>query len=172
MVDAVRVVTQKNEIRIIENGKTIKLPAPTTVLRVVDQGPQGIQGTAGGSGDARQAVQAFAAGQVAQATVSGAYDLAIASGINSSSALGLALASASAAAAVSISAGYVTIADWTGATGVAALSPKATYYLSATSAGNLTTVAPSNTGQCVVKIGVAINTQTMLVEIEKPYLIN
>jgi hypothetical protein len=60
MADAVRVVTQKTEIRVIENGKTIKLPAPTSVVRVVDQGPQGIQGQAGIGGYSQRIDQATA----------------------------------------------------------------------------------------------------------------
>jgi hypothetical protein len=135
-------------------------------------GPQGPAGSGGNSTDAKQAVQNFAAGQVAQATSSSTYDLASAASINNAAALGVATAAVTAGSAVTISTGFVTVTDWTVATGATSLTPKATYYLSATAAGNMTTTAPSASGQCVTKIGVAVNPQTMLVEIEKPYLIN
>ncbi len=60
MADALRVVTQKNEIRVIENDKTIKLPAPQAVVRVVDKGAQGIQGQPGIGGFFQRIDQATA----------------------------------------------------------------------------------------------------------------
>ena len=52
-----------------------------------------------------------------------------------------------------------TTAQWDVATGqTGGLTPGATYYLSATSAGQLTSTAPTNAGQFVLKIGKGIST--------------
>ncbi len=174
MTDIVQVTDQNIVLQVVStDGGTTEIIGQTSIIDVVEAGQVIYATSAGGNNtDARQAVQSFAAGQVAQATIGSTYDLASAANINTSTALGLASAAATAGSAVTISTGFVTVADWSGSTGSTNLTPKATYYLSATVAGNLTTTAPAAPGQCVVKIGTAVNTQTMLVEIEKPYLIN
>ena len=61
--------------------------------------------------------------------------------------------------------GYVTLDDWTNATGSADLTPVATYYLSATDDGEITSTTPSTDGEFVVKIGTALNARTLNIEI-------
>jgi hypothetical protein len=66
--------------------------------------------------------------------------------------------------------GTLELADWTAATGAAALVSGSTYYLSAT-AGQMTTVAPTAIGQVVQAIGTALSATTLSIEIEHPILL-
>lgn len=62
-----------------------------------------------------------------------------------------------------------TTAQWdvvTGQTG--GLTPGAVYFLSAATAGRLTTVAPNTVGQFVVRVGLAISTTQMDITIQPP----
>lgn len=174
MTDIIQVVDQPSVIQVVSTDTSVtEIQGATSTIEIVNNGQVIFSGGSPNSIiDARQAVQNFAAGQVAQVTIGGLYDLASAATLNSSGALGIANAAAIAGNAVTIAEGFVTLPDWTAATGAANLSPKATYYLSASTLGNLTTVAPTATGQCVVKIGTAVNSTTLLVEIEKPYLLS
>jgi len=61
--------------------------------------------------------------------------------------------------------GLVELSDWTGAAGAATLTPGAVYYLSAATAGMITSTAPTGDGDIVVKIGIAITTTTLNIEI-------
>lgn len=70
-----------------------------------------------------------------------------------------------------ISDGKQTLADWTAIVGVAALTPGADYYLSKTTVGQLTTVAPLTVGEYVVRVGRAVSTTILDVEISEPILL-
>jgi len=70
-----------------------------------------------------------------------------------------------------LSEGQVNRADWTDIAGSAGLTPGATYFLSASQAGKITTIAPSTQSQYVVRVGRAINILTLDVEIEWPILL-
>lgn len=62
-----------------------------------------------------------------------------------------------------------TTAEWdavTGATG--GLTPGATYFLSAATAGRITATAPTNTGEFVVRLGKAISTTAIELTIQPP----
>jgi hypothetical protein len=61
--------------------------------------------------------------------------------------------------------------DWTAVTGSATLTAGATYYLSATTAGQLTTTPPSADGDSVVRVGTALSTTTMDIEVAQPVLL-
>lgn len=67
--------------------------------------------------------------------------------------------------------GLLASADWTAVTGSTTLTAGSIYYLSATTAGQLTTTAPSTVGQYVQVIGIAIDTTTMLINIKSPILL-
>ena len=56
--------------------------------------------------------------------------------------------------------------DWTPITGTAALSVGSLYYLSPDVAGRLTTTAPTESGQIVVSVGMAISSQKLSIEIQ------
>lgn len=63
-----------------------------------------------------------------------------------------------------------TTAQWDAVTGgTGGLTAGSTYYLSATTAGQLTTAAPSTSGQYVIRIGKAISTTIMDISIGELY---
>lgn len=55
--------------------------------------------------------------------------------------------------------------------GLSGLTAGAVYYLSAATAGAMTTTAPSSAGQYVVRIGIAISTTELMIDIERPILL-
>jgi len=63
-----------------------------------------------------------------------------------------------------ITEGSVTKLDWTDVVGVTSLTPGATYYLD-TNAGKLTTVAPDGRGSFIVRVGKALSTTKIDIEI-------
>lgn len=63
---------------------------------------------------------------------------------------------------------YRTAAILSGLTG---LTAGAVYYLSATTAGQMTTTAPSSPGQYVVRLGTAVSTTEFQIKIERPILL-
>jgi hypothetical protein len=65
-----------------------------------------------------------------------------------------------------------TTAQWDAVAGTTGGLTKGTrYFLSATTAGNLTATAPSTVGQYVVEVGIAISTTELLVRIQKDILL-
>jgi len=70
-----------------------------------------------------------------------------------------------------LSEGQVNRTDWTDIAGSANLTPGATYFLSTSQAGKITTIAPSTQSQYVVRVGRAIDVLTLDVEIEWPILL-
>jgi len=67
--------------------------------------------------------------------------------------------------------GRIERSDWTDITGVATLSAGVTYFLDPSIAGRITSTAPTAAGQYVVRIGRAVNTTTLDIEIELPILL-
>jgi len=116
---------------------------------------------------------AITVGQPVYVDGAGTVDLAIGDAIGTSKVAGLVIdASIAAATAGKIRhSGIVTSTDWTAVTGAAALTPGARYYLSKDTAGQLTTTAPTAVGEVVCAIGMALSTEDMLVEIERPVLL-
>lgn len=66
--------------------------------------------------------------------------------------------------------GRVSLDDWSAITGAVQLSPNAEYFLS-TSAGQLTTTAPTNTGEVFIKVGRALNVKIFQVELGESILL-
>jgi hypothetical protein len=60
--------------------------------------------------------------------------------------------------------GVLLLTDWTAITGTATLAAKAKYYLDII-AGKITTIAPSSPGQIVQRIGVALDSLTLSINI-------
>lgn len=65
----------------------------------------------------------------------------------------------------------IQLSNWTSVTDTQFLSVGETYYLSPTTAGKLTTIAPTLSGQLVVKVGTAFNSTALNLEIEPPILL-
>jgi len=99
-------------------------------------------------------------------------ELAKADGASTVQVAGVAISNTAPTASCSyITEGQVERADWTDIAGVVSLTPGATYFLSATATGKITTVAPTTGGQYVVRVGRAVSTTELDVEIELPVLL-
>jgi hypothetical protein len=70
-----------------------------------------------------------------------------------------------------ITEGRVERTDWTEVAGTALLSAGATYFLDPLIAGRITTTAPVSSGHYVVRVGRAVTSNTLDVEIELPILL-
>ncbi len=64
--------------------------------------------------------------------------------------------------------GRIERSDWTAIAGVVSLSAGLTYFLDPSVAGHITSTAPTVVGQYVVRVGRAVNTTTLDIEIELP----
>ena len=67
--------------------------------------------------------------------------------------------------------GVFSLADWTAVIGSATLTAGTVYYLSASTAGQLTATAPVTVGQYVLRIGRAISTTELVISILQPVLL-
>jgi len=70
-----------------------------------------------------------------------------------------------------ITEGRIERSDWTAIAGVANLSAGVTYFLDPSVAGHITSTAPTAVGQYVVRVGRAVSTTTLDIEIELPILL-
>ncbi len=85
---------------------------------------------------------------------------------------GISIADVSAGASCKyLTEGRVERSDWTEVAGTTLLSPGVTYFLDPASAGHITTTAPTTIGQYVVRVGRAIDTTTLDIEIGLPILL-
>ena len=137
----------------------------STVVSDVRMGPAGPTGPAGGGAAAELglvtggAAVAIGAGQA----VTRLYTLA------GSPAVGLAIAAAASGASVSVrSAGRLTLADWTAATGGVSLQAGAPYYLHPTTPGLIQVAVPVTAGQYLQYVGSALTTDTLLIGVLPP----
>jgi hypothetical protein len=62
--------------------------------------------------------------------------------------------------------GVLALTDWSAVTGTVSLLPGADYFLSPDTAGKLSTIAPTTSGQVVVAVGRALSTQKLEIEIQ------
>ncbi len=67
--------------------------------------------------------------------------------------------------------GRIERSDWTDVAGVTNLSAGVTYFLDPILSGRITSTAPTTAGQYVVRVGRAVNTTTLDIEIELPILL-
>lgn len=105
-------------------------------------------------------------GQPVYVSGSNSVDKAKADNITTAEAVGLVLTGATAGnTGIWIAEGSVTKLDWTTVTGTALLTPGSTYYLSETDAGQLSDTSPTTRGNYVVRVGKALSTTKMDIEI-------
>lgn len=106
-------------------------------------------------------------GMVVYVQGAGAVDLARANASGTKKILGLVRAASIAAAATgSIQTnGILSISDWTTVIGSASLTSGSLYYLSSTTAGQLTTTAPSAAGSFVCPVGLAVSNTDLQINI-------
>jgi hypothetical protein len=130
----------------------------------------GLGGGGGGDPDLSQHTVTFdstmVSGQPVYVSGNNSVDAALADNVTTSEVVGLVLTGASSGnSGVILTEGSITKADWTAVVGSASLTPAATYYLSDTTAGALTVTAPTLRGRYVVRVGKALSTTVMDIEI-------
>lgn len=129
------------------------------------------QGLAG-QGLAGEADQPIVKGQLLYLKLNSHLDLAQADAIATAAVIGLALSNAATATSVNYATdGYIDQDDWSAVTGSPTLAPGALYFLSATTAGQLTTTAPTLPGQVVIEVGRAVSSKRLAIEIQPPILL-
>ena len=102
----------------------------------------------------------------------GHVDLAQANAAGTVQVAGLALAAVAAGFSCDyISEGSIERTNWSVIAGTTNLSPGATYFLDPSGAGRITTTAPTTAGQYVVRVGRAVSTTALDIEIELPILL-
>jgi hypothetical protein len=112
---------------------------------------------------------AISTGRPLYLTGAGHLLLAQADAVGSAGVAGLAYRGAEAhVTAEYISEGQVTRSDWSPITGTAALVAGANYFLSPSVGGQLTPIAPTAAGQFVVRVGRAVSTLVLDIEIAPP----
>lgn len=162
--------------------KSFKLTVPSERHKCRPGRPITLPGTPGARGEpgadsvnlilAAQCDRTVTIGQPLYTKPSGTLDLAIANALATSRLCGLAKSNAPAFASVNYELdGIIQQINWTNVTGTASLSPGQIYYLSPTTAGKLTTIAPTTSYQLVCKVGIAISPSTLNLEIELPILL-
>ena len=130
----------------------------------------GMGGGGGGDPDLSKHSATFdstmVAGQPVYVSGSNHVDKAQADNITTSEAVGLVLTGATAGNAGEwIAEGSIVKLDWTAVTGSVSLTSGSTYYLSETTAGLLSESAPTTRGNYVVRVGKALSTTKMDIEI-------
>ena len=107
------------------------------------------------------------AGQPLYLQSTGRLGLAQADALLRTQVCGLALADADESFSVSYTAdGIVERDDWTPIIGEENLKPGSTYYLSPELAGQLTTIAPTEAGQIVASVGIALTSKQFAIELQ------
>lgn len=116
-----------------------------------------------------EVAEAVAPGQAVRPNGVGSLVLALADSLNHARQVALAETAAAPSFAARIRRDFLTLADWSAATGTAELSPGAEYFLSATTPGGLTVLPPA-TG-VVLPVGIALNASTLAINIGHPILL-
>lgn len=130
----------------------------------------GLGGGGGGDPDLSKHTATFdstmVVGQPIYVSGNNTVDLAKADNVTTAEAVGLVLTGATAGDDGEwIAEGSVVKLDWTAITGSAALTPGSTYYLSEITAGMLSASAPTTRGNYVVRVGKALSTTKIDIEI-------
>lgn len=134
------------------------------------QGPQGLSGI-GILLPIRIAGEALSAGQpVYTDLIDGKVYLATATIPAKARVAGIANVAAAIGVAVALQIIELTLTDWTPVTGAVSLLPGQNYFLG-TTAGTLTTTAPTGVGQSLTVIGMAMEPQTLVIRINPPILL-
>jgi hypothetical protein len=112
-----------------------------------------------------EAARPVSVGQPVYVSSNNIVDLSDASTLLSAQVLGLVSVGASGGGTSTVlSEGIVTLSDWTSVVGTTELIPGAIYYLS-TTAGQMATVPPTGDSDIVVRLGIALTTDTIDIEV-------
>jgi hypothetical protein len=104
---------------------------------------------------------AIAAGQPVRSNIQGKLVLAQANSTGNARQVAVSEGSAAIGFTCRISRTFVTLDDWTAATGSVSLTPGADYFLDAAVAGRLVTAPPLATGNITLRIGTAVDARTL-----------
>ena len=144
---------------------------PDRVVVVTAKGPKGDTGAAGSGADSSLVTGSAAVALPAGGAATRSYGLASAA-TNTLPAIGLVTAAATAGQpAIVRTAGTLTLADWTGATGSAALQAGAPYFLSDTVPGRIAVAVVTVPGRVVQCVGRALTSDTLLISVGNPLLL-
>jgi len=144
--------------------------APETIVEVTIEG--GISGTQEPDYNSAEADEEIKAGQTLYLKNNGHVALAKADNIATADVIGIALDNVQATFACRfIDDAKITVSDWTNIIGASNLTIGSVYYLDPDNYGRLTKVAPNTVGDYVVKVGIALTTNTLQIEIERPILL-
>lgn len=147
---------------VLINGTISQLPAGDTINASASE-VDVISATNANAG-------AITIGQPVYVSASGSVDLARANTSTTAKVVGLVRSSsvASGASGFVQTDGVLTNSDWTSVVGEASLTTGSDYFLSPTSAGMLTSSAPSTAGQYSVYVGRALSATDLEISIERP----
>lgn len=158
-------------IRVIKREDTINLNKKFNSVQVVNLNPLPIYVPVPDYFTA-QADENILEGQVLHLKATGHLGLAKADSILTTNVCGLArLNTLATFSCVSIGNNAFKLSDWTAVIGSVNLVLGSTYYLDPLNAGKMTDIAPTQVGDYVVKIGIAIKSDTLDVEIEPKILL-
>lgn len=150
-------------------------PNPPMVITVGLVGPQGPQGPAGGGGgsvsEPKTNAEAFTlyGGQPVYLSGSGSFRVSQANSLSTICNGILASITGSNSTGTIIFIGLLQLADWTVATGGSpTLTVGSYYYLSQGAAGIITTIPPTGTGQINQYLGLAVEPDTLSINILQP----
>lgn len=168
----VKLTEINNKVSVQENLiKVIVGEAQSDIIQIGIPGPTGPAGAGAEPGEAESDV-IIKAGQPVYLKNTGHVGLAKADAPSTSTVAGLASTNSNPGNTCSyFNDSNLTLTDWTEVIGTTTLTVGSIYYLSPTVAGKLTAVAPTIPGQCVAKIGQAINTISLSIEIEPRILL-
>lgn len=113
---------------------------------------------------------ALTIGQAVYVSAANTVEAALADNVTTSGVVGL-VADASIADGANgyiLTDGILVSTDWTAVVGATTLTAGSVYFLSDTTAGELTTTVPTAPGSFVTRVGTAINTTTLEVTISRP----
>lgn len=154
-------------LTIVSQTGTIAISSPKpSVVTIASLGTQGPAGA--GTNVTKTAAVTIVAGQVVRPNGSGQLVLAQANTTNNAKGAMLAASGAAISFTAQLAQAFLSLGDWTTATGAATLTVGALYFLSPTVAGGLTTTPPVSAGQVVLHIGTAIDTTTLLLSGSDP----
>jgi len=147
------VVSLSDQNDLLAAGCVTIIPVPTYVV------PTGIT---------KQAAQNILAGQPVISNLTGQLILAQANFINNCKAPVIAGTSGNIGQSVQLAASYLTLSDWSGVIGSPSLIANVMYFLSASVAGTMTSTPPSAAGEIVLRMGLAIDGQTLAILTNNP----
>ena len=128
-------------------------------------------GSGGASNPSIQTDDTILKGQPVYIKANGHIGLAKADALLTSKVVGFAVANAAIGFSCEYQRNLLTLTDWTNVIGTTNLTVNNIYYLSAATAGIITSTSPTSGGQVVISLGEAISTTSLEINIEQTILL-